>query len=76
MAGTVICFLARDRDINAKPEHGVLYSAGYRHDGPGLCDARRWATEHSAAGRDLVVVEMVDGKETSLKEHFRAGKQV
>jgi hypothetical protein len=76
MAGAITWYEVRDPDISAGRDTSEPYSAGYRHDGPGLRDARQWAAEHSAGGRELVIVELVDGEAKGELVRYKDGREV
>ena len=71
---TVTCYLVRDTDRYSIPNPREPFCVGFRHDEEGHRYARGWATQNSA-GRELAVVEIVDGKETGNEERFKDGKQ-
>lgn len=75
MGATVTCYLVRDADPHAIPVPGQPSSAGFPHNAMGHGDARNWAVQNST-GRELVVVEIVNGSETGNPEHFKDGQQL
>jgi hypothetical protein len=75
MSTTVTCYLVRDAAPHAIPVPGQPSSAGFPHNEMGYGDARNLAVQNSA-GRELVVVEIVNGAETGKPEHFKDGQQL
>ena len=72
---TATCYLIRDADQRAIPKSGVPYFIGFQIDEEGLNAARSWAAQNST-GRELAIVEMVDGEETREIARFNEGLEV
>jgi hypothetical protein len=75
MAGSITVFDVRQPDINAIAAPLEPYSVAFRHNDEGLSDARRLAAARSIGGRELVIVELVDGKETGKAVHLKDGRE-
>ena len=63
-------YFVRDADPHRVLQPGEVPLFGSPRDGIGLEDARRWAITNSTAGREVVIVEVINGAETGEAGRF------
>lgn len=76
MTGSGTHYFVRDADPRRVVQPGEQSSFGSPRNGMGLGDARRWAIANSSAGRELVIVEVINGAETGEAGRFRDGQEL
>lgn len=63
-------YVVRDEDEHAMPNPSRALFVGFRHDQPGLNEARKTAADRSGKYGPQVVVDMASGAEVSVLHRF------